>query len=93
MTDVYYKSRFIPESPRWLSSQGRLTETYRILKQMARVNGRELPASDDQTLVQSLELQPEVGVNGFYCTHAVSDLLKPFYSRIIAENKKNTIYL
>ena len=68
-----------------MSSQGRLKEANRILKQMAHVNGRELPASDEQTLLQSSELQPEVGIDGLHCIQRPS---KAFHSIPIAE----TIY-
>ncbi|GFO45734.1 solute carrier family 22 member 21 [Plakobranchus ocellatus] len=34
---------FIPESPRWLATQGRLEESYKVLEKMARMNGKTLP--------------------------------------------------
>ncbi|GFN97826.1 solute carrier family 22 member 21 [Plakobranchus ocellatus] len=33
----------IPESPRWLATQGRLEESYKVLEKMARMNGKTLP--------------------------------------------------
>ncbi|KAK3802937.1 hypothetical protein RRG08_020038 [Elysia crispata] len=34
---------YMPESPRWLATQGRLAESHDALKKMARTNGKRLP--------------------------------------------------
>lgn len=39
--------RFLPESPRWLMMQGRHNEALKILKEVARVNGRSLPPQEE----------------------------------------------
>merc|ERR1719184_489952 len=36
---------YLPESPRWLLANGRAEEAENIVREIARVNGRELPAS------------------------------------------------
>ncbi|KMQ94022.1 organic cation transporter 1 [Lasius niger] len=50
----YY--RFLPESPRWLLAKGRLSEANDILQTLARVNGKELPASFTQKLRQRMTM-------------------------------------
>ncbi|KAK2582205.1 hypothetical protein KPH14_004558 [Odynerus spinipes] len=45
---------FLPESPRWLLAKGRLVEANDILETLARVNGKELPASFTQKLRQRM---------------------------------------
>ncbi|GFS18390.1 solute carrier family 22 member 4-like [Elysia marginata] len=41
---------YIPESPRWLATQGREHEAYAALKKMATVNGKELPSTAEETI-------------------------------------------
>lgn len=41
---LYYLYIFVlPESPRWLLAKGKLEDALRILEQMAKVNGKEMP--------------------------------------------------
>lgn len=47
---------FLPESPRWLLAKGRLSEANDILETLARVNGKELPASFTQKLRQRMTM-------------------------------------
>ncbi|XP_014611288.1 PREDICTED: organic cation transporter protein isoform X1 [Polistes canadensis] len=47
---------FLPESPRWLLAKGRLVEANDILETLARVNGKELPASFTQKLRQRMTM-------------------------------------
>ncbi|KAL0119150.1 hypothetical protein PUN28_009627 [Cardiocondyla obscurior] len=47
---------FLPESPRWLLAKGRLSEANDILETLARVNGKELPASFKQKLRQRMTM-------------------------------------
>ena len=77
LTHVHYMvSRFIPESPRWLFSQGRYKEAYAILRKMATVNGRDFPASDDENLLCDLQLQSsEVCFNGTYIKYNFSTVI------------------
>lgn len=35
--------RYLPESPRWLMSQGRFAEVKAIMKTCAKINGKEFP--------------------------------------------------
>ena len=46
---------YLPESPRWLMSQGRFEEVNRIMTECARVNGKELPP----------DLLPQLEVNSY----------------------------
>ncbi|XP_011157997.1 carcinine transporter isoform X2 [Solenopsis invicta] len=47
---------FLPESPRWLLAKGRLGEANDILETLARVNGKELPASFTRKLRQRMTM-------------------------------------
>lgn len=40
---VTFVSRYLPESPRWLMSQGRYDEVNKIMQNCALVNGKTLP--------------------------------------------------
>lgn len=57
--------RYLPESPRWLLSQGRLQEARIILVKMAEVNKTELPESFLQKLQVSLLSALTIFMYGF----------------------------
>ena len=57
---IHMTPRLIPESPRWLWSKGRYDEAYQIMKKMATINGRSLPARDDEVLLNMLEQKSKV---------------------------------
>ncbi|XP_012249122.1 carcinine transporter isoform X3 [Bombus vosnesenskii] len=44
----------LPESPRWLLAKSRLVEANEVLERLAKVNGKELPASFSQKLRQRM---------------------------------------
>ncbi len=50
----------MPESPRWLLARDRIDDAYKILKRIARSNGRSLPESYDTfVLEKTRELQKQ----------------------------------
>ncbi|XP_029655305.1 organic cation transporter protein-like [Octopus sinensis] len=49
---------FIPESPRWLISSGRLEEADKIIKRIARINNKEIPVEYFSEI--SAEMTPKV---------------------------------
>lgn len=59
-SDTSLRPRCIPESPRWLISQNRSAKALRVLKHIARKNGKPMPAS----LQVSGQLQGEVRAGG-----------------------------
>lgn len=44
--------RWMPESPRWLASRGRVKDSAKALSQIAKVNGTELPENTYEILEQ-----------------------------------------
>lgn len=50
---------YLPESPRWLMSQGRFEEVKKIMKNCAKINGKEFP----HHLLPELEVIPSTSFN------------------------------
>jgi MFS family permease len=48
---ILFLRRFIPESPRWLLTHGRVEEAERIVSQIERATGRDLPPPAGPTIV------------------------------------------
>lgn len=46
----HFHISFVPESPRWLVSNGRTLEAFQIMKKMARVNGNDVAVLEDLKL-------------------------------------------
>ena len=54
---TFYIIRYLPESPRWLLAKGRLQEANDILHNLARINGKELPATFCEKMHSQIERQ------------------------------------
>lgn len=52
--------RVLPESPRWLLSQGRYKEAEKILKTMARVNNKSLPENCIESLKKKVHTEQKL---------------------------------
>lgn len=70
-------SRFIPESPRWLISQGRLKEAEVIIRKAAKMNGIVAPS----TIFDSSELEDLSSEK--QQSHSILDLLRTRNIRIV----------
>ena len=55
---IFFIRRMVPESPRYLMTQGKNKEALQILKQIAKVNGKEIHFTD----LKPIEKQPKVSV-------------------------------
>ena len=52
---------FLSESPRWLESQNRHAEAQKILRKIAKINGRKI--AGDIVFKNAVEDEKEVGLN------------------------------
>lgn len=66
----------LPESPRWLLARGRLEEALKVLEVMARVNGRQLPASFRRELEERVRVAKARKVQKRAKTYGALDLCR-----------------
>ncbi|KAK3780291.1 hypothetical protein RRG08_006197 [Elysia crispata] len=64
---------YIPESSRWLATQGRELEAYDTLKKMAKLNRKELPSTAEETIKKIATEEKTTGKGKDYSYH---DLFK-----------------
>ncbi|XP_069702108.1 beta-alanine transporter-like [Periplaneta americana] len=66
----------LPESPRWLLARGRFEEAEKILKKMARVNGKSLPANYMVQLKRKYQVERYVQQKEKHRHYGVLDLFR-----------------
>ncbi|XP_055527276.1 beta-alanine transporter [Wyeomyia smithii] len=64
---------FIPESPRWLLTRNRFREAAKIMKHMARINRKPIPANYEIVLKNKLCSSPEIA-SVTVCNYGIKDL-------------------
>ncbi|PNF37086.1 hypothetical protein B7P43_G07442 [Cryptotermes secundus] len=68
--------RVLPESPRWLLARGRFEEAEKILKKMARVNGKPLPGNYMVQLKRKFQVERYVKQKEKHRHYGVLDLVR-----------------
>lgn len=90
MIVLFILARYLPESPRWLMSQGRFEEVKSIMKTCAKINGKEFP----EHLLPQLEVTRVTFHGGegtrFFFAHSPQFIIHIIvaFQRKMTENRK-----
>ncbi len=78
---MFFVSRLVPESPRWLLSKGRKDEAKKILMKAAKVNKVELP---DKIFDEDIEIEDSKVSASYFSRYFHLEKLLPHASVVVA---------